>query len=817
MQKFCVTGMSCAACVARVEKSVLAVSGVEQCNVSLLTNSMAVEGTADSSAIIEAVKNAGYGASPEDAPSIFESNTSSLVRRLVLSVAFLFALMYVTMGPMLFKYSLPGLLGSSYLARGIFQMVLSLAILVINRKYFTSGLKAVFRKSPNMDTLVALGSGISFAYSAAVLFARTSAAMDLYFESAAMIVTLITVGKLLESVSKGRTTNALKALMKLVPDTVRVERDGKEIAIKAQELKCGDVVVVRAGERFAADGIIIEGNASVDESAMTGESMPVEMEVNGTVKAGTICLDGFVKFRAEKVGAETALSGIIKFVSDSVATKAPVAKIADTVAGIFVPVVLAIALVTFCVWLVLGAEFEEALTYGITVLVISCPCALGLATPVAVMVGTGTGARNGILFKTSAALEETGKISVIALDKTGTVTEGKMSVSDFILPPGTEKDGVLLAAAVLESRSNHPIAKAVTRFCMENLGDGAEERIAGLKVECFEEIRGKGLASRIDGRNVRAGNGGFAQEICNLGDLDSAGEEKAAEGKTLVYVAEEGKVLGLFAVSDSIKKDSADAMKQLELLGIETVMITGDTEKTARSVASDAGIKKVYAQVMPEKKAQVVGELKRLGKVAMVGDGINDAPALVTADVGIAVGAGSDIALDSADVVLVRNSLMDAVRAIKLSRWTLLNIKENLFWAFIYNVIGIPLAAGCWSALLGWKLTPVFGAAAMSLSSFCVVTNALRLNFVNLDSRCRIKGSAGRNRKENIMEKTIKVDGMMCMHCEAHVKEALEKINGVESAVASHEKKEVIVTMSKDVADDVLKEAIEKAGYKVMD
>ena len=844
MEQYDVTGMSCAACQAHVEKAVSGVPGVESCSVSLLTNSMGVEGTADPEEIIKAVEDAGYGASlrreagsiDTDDPyaaekeALKDKETPVLKKRLISSVMLLLVLMYLSMGHSMLGLPVPGILDNP-MALGIVQMLLSLIIMFINRKFFISGGKSVMHGAPNMDTLVAMGSGISFLWSLYVLLKMTGSVsagdMDaahhllhnLYFESAAMIVTLITIGKMLEAMSKGKTTDALKGLMKLAPETAVKIVDGKEVTVHIDEISKGDIFAVRPGENIPVDGVIIQGATAVDESALTGESIPVDKKEGDTVSAATINTSGYIRARATRVGRDTTLAQIIRMVSDASATKAPIARIADRVSAVFVPGVIVIAFITACVWMALGKDLGFALERAIAVLVISCPCALGLATPVAIMVGNGVGARNGILFKTSEALEMTGKVTQIALDKTGTVTKGKPEVTDAQV---YGKD-FMRAAYSLEKLSEHPIARAIVEYAEEN--DVSSYGISG-----FRSVAGNGLTGIIEGTDIRIAGGSpaYIKEFCEIPEeLKDRYEELTKEGKTCVFFSEDGECLGMLAVSDAIKPDSREAISELEDMGIETVMLTGDNEVTARRIAEEAGVKKVIGNVLPDGKEKVIRELCGTGKTAMVGDGINDAPALTRADIGIAIGAGTDIAIDAADVVLMNSSLMDACGAIHLSRATVRNIHENLFWAFFYNVLLIPLAAGVYTGLLGWTMNPMWGAAAMSISSFCVCMNALRLNLIRLkksDENLNInfvETEAGEEDNTDVgketeaMEKIISVEGMMCEHCEATVVKALEKLDGVESAEASHEKNQAVVRLSHDVDDDLLKKAIEDRDYKV--
>lgn len=846
MEKYSVSGMSCAACVARVEKAVSKVPGVTSCAVSLLTNSMGVEGTASAEEIVAAVQNAGYDAEKiekksEKSKSSEKSSFSSLLndeknllhdketpvlkKRLVWSAVLLLVLMYLTMGHVMWNWPIPSWFmknGGNHVAMGLVEMILAFAIMLINKKFFVNGFKSLFHGAPNMDTLVAMGSGISFLYSTILLFAMTDSALagnteksmfymhNLYFESAAMIVTLITVGKLLESISKGKTTNALESLMKLAPKTATLLRNGKETEVLIDEVKIDDIFVVRPGENIPVDGKIIEGSTAINESALTGESIPVDKTVNDNVSAGTINQSGFIKCRATRIGEDTTLSQIIQMVSDSAATKAPIAKIADKVSGIFVPAVLVISLVTFLAWLLAGSEFSFSLNRAISVLVVSCPCALGLATPVAIMVGNGIGAKNGILFKTSESLEETGKTQIVVLDKTGTVTKGEPLVTD-IIPNQISENELIEKAASLESKSEHPLSKAVLKKAQEN-------GIATKNVTDFYSVPGNGLTAKLDGTNLFGGNLNYIEKIAP-GSVDknilSQAEKLSEEGKTPLFFAEDKKFLGIIAVSDVIKEDSEKAISELKNMGIKVVLLTGDNEKTANAIGKKAGVDQVIAGVLPDGKEKIVREFKKNGKTCMVGDGINDAPALTVADTGMAVGAGTDVALDAANVVLVKSSLMDVPAAIRLSRKTLKNIHENLFWAFFYNIILIPLAAGVYHHAFGLSMNPMFGAAAMSLSSFCVVTNALRLNLVNIKNAKhdrKIKKSVEKI-GANMSEKTLKVEGMMCSHCEKHVKEALEKIDGVQEATADHEKKQVVVKLTKDVPDSEFEKAITEAGY----
>ena len=854
MEQYNVTGMSCAACSARVEKAVKKVPGVTSCSVSLLTNSMGVEGTASPAAILSAVQEAGYGASPKNASSSKASDASSdldaladhetpkLKRRLIASLGFLLVLMYFSMGHMMWGWPLPHWFDGNHVAMGLVQLLLAGIVMVINQKFFINGFKGLIHGAPNMDTLVALGSMASFVWSTYALFAMTRAQVDgndelvmhymleFYFESAAMILTLITVGKMLEARSKGKTTDALKSLMKLAPKTATLVRDGAEVTVAITDVQKGDVFVVRPGENIPVDGVVLEGTSAVNESALTGESIPVDKAVGDKVSAATTNQSGFLRCEATRVGEDTTLAQIIKMVSDAAATKAPIAKIADTVSGFFVPAVISIAVVTTIVWLLLGHELGYALARGISVLVISCPCALGLATPVAIMVGNGLGAKNGILFKTAASLEAAGRTQIVALDKTGTITEGAPRVTDLLPAEGVSETELLTLAAALESRSEHPLAKAV-------LADAEAKAITPPEVTDFAALPGNGLAAKLDGMGIYAGNAAFIQTKLTLpAALAQQAEKLASEGKTPLFFGGAGRLLGIIAVADTIKEDSPEAIRQLQNMGIRVVMLTGDNQRTADAIGRQAGVDEVIAGVLPDGKEAVIRQLQASGKVAMVGDGINDAPALTRADTGIAIGAGTDVAIDAADVVLMNSKLSDVPAAIRLSRATLRNIHENLFWAFIYNIIGIPLAAGLFIPF-GLTLNPMFGAAAMSLSSFCVVSNALRLNLFDLHSTrhdhktaspaaAPVQSAAENNKKsdaeapevkteDNTMKKTLKVEGMMCGHCEARVKKALEALPEVDEAVVSHEAGTAIVTLNAEVADDVLKNAVEAQDYKV--
>lgn len=854
MEQYNVTGMSCAACSARVEKAVKKVPGVTSCSVSLLTNSMGVEGTASPAAILSAVQEAGYGASPKNASAskasdasagldaLADHETPKLKRRLIASLGFLLVLMYFSMGHMMWGWPLPHWFDGNHVAMGLVQLLLAGIVMVINQKFFINGFKGLIHGAPNMDTLVALGSMASFVWSTYALFAMTRAQVDgsdelvmhymmeFYFESAAMILTLITVGKMLEARSKGKTTDALKSLMKLAPKTATLVRDGAEVTVAIADVQKGDVFVVRPGENIPVDGVVLEGTSAVNESALTGESIPVDKAVGDKVSAATTNQSGFLRCEATRVGEDTTLAQIIKMVSDAAATKAPIAKIADTVSGFFVPAVISIAVVTTIVWLLLGHELGYALARGISVLVISCPCALGLATPVAIMVGNGLGAKNGILFKTAASLEAAGRTQIVALDKTGTITEGAPRVTDLLPAEGVTETELLTLAAALESRSEHPLAKAV-------LADAEAKAITPPEVTDFAALPGNGLAAKLDGMDIYAGNAAFIQTKLTLpAALAQQAEKLASEGKTPLFFGGAGRLLGVIAVADTIKEDSPEAIRQLQNMGIRVVMLTGDNQRTADAIGRQAGVDEVIAGVLPDGKEAVIRQLQASGKVAMVGDGINDAPALTRADTGIAIGAGTDVAIDAADVVLMNSKLSDVPAAIRLSRATLRNIHENLFWAFIYNIIGIPLAAGLFIPF-GLTLNPMFGAAAMSLSSFCVVSNALRLNLFDLHSTrhdhktaspaaAPVQSAAENNKKsdveapevkteDNTMKKTLKVEGMMCGHCEARVKKALEALPEVAEAVVSHEAGTAIVTLNAEVADDVLKNAVEAQDYKV--
>ena len=832
MKQYNVTGMSCASCVARVEKAVNKVDGVTSCSVNLLTNSMSVDGDVKSSDVISAVEKAGYGASlkgnsskenkANDEP-LKDTETPKLKKRLFSSLVFLLLLMYISMGHMMWGFPLPSILANNHIAMGLIQLLLTGIIMVINQKFFISGFKALIHRSPNMDTLVALGAGASFIYSVYALFAMTNAQVnndmslvmkymdEFYFESAGMILTLITLGKMLESYSKGKTTNAIKGLMNLVPKKATILVDNAEKVVPIEEVKIGDIFVVKPGENIPVDGVVIEGESAVNESALTGESIPVDKTVGDNVSGATVNQSGFIKCKATKVGEDTTLSQIIKMVSDASATKAPIAKVADKVSGVFVPIVISIAVVTIIVWLLCGATFGNALVRGISVLVISCPCALGLATPVAIMVGNGVGAKNGILFKNATSLETTGKVSYVLLDKTGTITNGTPVVTDIIPSENYTENDLLSYASSLESKSEHPLAKAVVQKAIDS-------SIKTLDTTDFKSLTGNGVSAKINGKTIVGGSVKHISSIANIDEnIIKKADDLATKGKTPLLFVMDNQLLGIIAVADVVKSDSPKAIKELQNMGIKVVMVTGDNEKTAQAIAKESGVDEVIAGVLPDGKEKVVTQYKQKGMVAMVGDGINDAPALTRADIGIAIGAGTDVAIDSADIVLMKSKLTDVSGAIRLSRGALRNIHENLFWAFIYNVIGIPLAAGVWIPIFGWTLSPMFGAAAMSLSSFCVVTNALRLNFLNIRSSKRdrkIKNKTNKKEKNN-MTTTLKINGMMCPHCEATVKTALESIDGVTSAEVSHESGTAVVTLSKEVSDDVLKKAVVDKGYTV--
>ena len=812
-QQFDVTGMSCAACSARVEKAVKAVAGVERCAVSLLTNSMAVEGDAPAEAIVEAVTAAGYGASPKGAEKkpvspkkAEQSEVKTLLTRLICSLALLLPLMYLTMGHGMWGWPVPKALAENAMAQGLTQLLLTTAVLVINQKFFKSGVRGLLHRAPNMDTLVSLGAAAAYGYSLAVLYRLTAMPEhthmlhELYFESAAMILTLITLGKLLEARAKGKTTDALQSLLALSPKTATVVRDGKELSIPVEQVRAGDVFLVRPAQSIPVDGVVLEGGSAVNEAALTGESLPVDKAEGDTVSAATMNQSGFLKCRATRVGEDTTLSQIIKLMSDAAATKAPIAKLADRVSGVFVPVVMSIAAVTLIVWLLVGQSFGYALARGISVLVISCPCALGLATPVAIMVGSGMGAKRGILFKTAVSLETTGKVHTVVMDKTGTVTEGKPRVTDLLPAEGVTEERLLSTAFALEARSEHPLARAI----VERAGDQTPAAVTD-----FAAAAGNGLSARLDGVELRGGKRAYMTAA-----VPQSWEERALalaqEGKTPLYFSEGGRFFGLIAVADTLKPDTVDAVRELKRLGLHLVLLTGDNRRTAEAIARQAGIDEVVADVLPDGKEAVVRELQKNGRVCMVGDGVNDAPALTRADVGLAIGAGTDVAIDAADVVLMNSRLSDVATAVRLSRATLRNIRENLFWAFFYNCLGIPLAAGAFVSLLGWEMNPMFGAAAMSLSSFCVVTNALRLNFFG-DK----KSKKHHNKEQKTMKKTMKIEGMMCGHCEAAVKRALEAIPQVESAEVSHVSGTAVVTLREPVADDVLRAAVEAKDYRV--
>ena len=844
MEQYNVTGMSCAACSARVEKAVSKVPGVTSCSVSLLTNSMGVEGTADEASVIAAVEAAGYDASVKGAAGavsgagsraggaaatadddfLKDTETPKIRRRLIASLCFLVPLMYLSMGHMMWNWPLPAALAENHVAVGIAQLLLTGIVMVINQKFFISGFKGLIHGAPNMDTLVALGSAASFGYSLYALFAMTAAQMngdlegvmsymhEFYFESAAMILTLITVGKMLEAHSKGKTTDALKGLMKLAPKTAVIVRDGAEVEVSIDQVRKGDIFVVRPGENIPVDGIVLEGMSAVNESALTGESIPVDKKPGDAVSAATLNHSGFIRCEATRVGEDTTLSQIIQMVSDAAATKAPIAKIADRVSGVFVPAVIGIAIVTLIVWLLAGETIGFALARAISVLVISCPCALGLATPVAIMVGNGMGAKNGIMFKTAVSLEETGKMQIVALDKTGTITSGEPKTTDILPAEGVSEEELLTLAYALEKKSEHPLAGAILETGRER---GVKDE---LEVVDFQAVPGGGLTGELEGRRLTGGNLKYISQTAEVTEaVRRQAEALAEEGKTPLFFAKGGKLLGIIAVADVIKEDSPQAVRELQNMGIHVVMLTGDNERTARAIGRQAGVDEVIAGVLPEGKESVIRALKEKGKVAMVGDGINDAPALTRADMGIAIGAGTDIAIDAADVVLMKSRLSDVPAAIRLSRATLRNIHENLFWAFFYNVIGIPLAAGVWIPVFGWQLNPMFGAAAMSLSSFCVVTNALRLNWFKVHDASKDKKIKRKSEKKEktAMKKTMKIEGMMCGHCEARVKKVLEALPQVDEAVVSHEQGTAVVTLNAETADEVLKKAVEDQDYKV--
>ena len=834
MKQYTVTGMSCAACSSRVEKAVSKVEGVTACSVSLLTNSMGVEGSARDEDIKKAVEDAGYGilekeegtsgTKKESEDALQERGFIILKKRLIASVFFLVILMYFSMGHMMWGWPLPEALENNHVAMGLLQLLLTVIIMVINQKFFVSGFKGLYHRAPNMDTLVALGSSAAFVYSTYALFAMTDAQVkgdmngvmmymhEFYFESAAMILTLITLGKMLEARAKGRTTDALKGLMKLSPKTANILKDGVEKQVAIEQVKKGDIFFVRPGESIPVDGTIIEGSSAVNEAALTGESIPVDKEAGDMVSAATTNQSGFLKCEALRVGEDTTLAQIIKMVSDAAATKAPIAKVADKVSGVFVPAVIIIAIITIIVWLLAGESVGYALARGISVLVISCPCALGLATPVAIMVGNGIGAKNGIMFKTAVSLEETGKMQIVALDKTGTITEGTPSVTDVIPAEGITSQSLLFLANALEQKSEHPLAGAILAYAKE-------QGIENVEVSDFKALPGNGLSATLNGAVLCGGNAAYINHQATITPkMQEKAEKLSEEGKTPLFFAENGKLVGMIAVADVIKEDSPSAVKELQNMGIRVVMLTGDNEKTAKAIGKQAGVDEVIAGVLPEGKENVIRTLQKQGKVVMVGDGINDAPALTRADIGMAIGAGTDIAIDAADVVLMKNRLSDVPAAIRLSRITLRNIRENLFWAFIYNVIGIPLAAGIWIPFFGWKLNPMFGAAAMSLSSFCVVMNALRLNLCSIHDAEKDKKRKTKYKKimeENEMTKTMKIEGMMCGHCEASVKKALEELEGVVEAKVSHEDGTAVVTFDAQVSDEILKKAVEDKDYRV--
>ena len=834
MQQYKVTGMSCAACSARVEKAVLNVDGVTSCSVSLLTNSMGVEGTADELDILKAVSDAGYSAEKKNSNIIKDNNeidntladtqTPQLKRRLLTSIIFLTALMYFSMGHSMLGLPLPDFFNGNYIALGLVQLLLSAIVMIINQKFFVNGFRAIYNKSPNMDSLVALGSGAAFAYSTYALFAMTDAQIkgnvqlaahfshELYFESAAMILSLITVGKMLESHSKGKTTNALKSLIQLKPKTAVILSDNKEITISAKDIKVDDIFIVKPGESFPTDGVITDGHCAVNESALTGESIPVDKSEGDNVYAATINQSGYVLCRATKTSEDTTLSQIIQMVSDAAATKAPIAKAADKVSGIFVPVVITISVICAIVWLFLGESVGFSLARAISVLVISCPCALGLATPVAIMVGNGVGAKNSILFKTAASLEETGRVKIIALDKTGTITTGEPVVTDILPSEGISQNELLSLAYSLEIKSEHPLAKAIVK-------KAELDKISSIESSDFTAVAGNGLSAKINGKTTFGGNFKFINEKCEISSSTlKIAEQLSKQGKTVLYFSHGEKFIGLIAVADKIKEDSPSAISELQKMGLKVVMLTGDNERTANAIKDLCGVDEVIAEVLPSGKEEVIRKLKTQGKTAMVGDGINDALALTTADIGIAIGAGTDVAIDAADIVLMKSRLSVVPAAIRLSRAVLRNIHENLFWAFIYNVVGIPLAAGVFIPVFGLKLNPMFGAAAMSLSSFCVVTNALRLNLFDLQNTKKDKKIKFNIKKENkAMEITMKIEGMMCMHCEARVKKCLEEIEGVTEAIVSHEQNNAIIKLSKDVSYEILKKTIEEQGYTVID
>ena len=840
MEQYTVTGMSCAACAARVEKAVSGVKGVTSCSVSLLTDSMGVEGTADAGEIIAAVRDAGYGAAlkkgnkeqnaraSSDGDTLEDRETPVLKKRLIASLGFLIVLMYVSMGHMMWGWPLPSFFDNNHVATGLLQLLLTAVIMVINQRFFISGFKSLWHRAPNMDALVALGAAAAFGYSTFALFAMTDAQVrgdadavmscmhEFYFESAAMILALITLGKMLEARSKGKTTDALKSLMKLAPKTATLLRDGAEISVPVGKVAKGDVFVVRPGENIPVDGTVLDGNSAVDESTLTGESIPADKTVGSTVSAGTLNQSGFIRCEATRVGEDTTLSQIIQMVSDAAATKAPIAKVADKVSGVFVPAVIAIAGITVIAWLIAGQTVGFALARGISVLVISCPCALGLATPVAIMVGSGTGAKNGILFKTAVSLEETGKTQIVALDKTGTITQGEPRVTDMIPINGSSEKELLSLACALEKKSEHPLARAINQKAEQ---DGLSVKEA----EQFKALPGSGLTASLDGAVLLGGSYKFISEQIHVPDeIKGKSERLSEEGKTPLFFARDGELCGIIAVADVIKADSPQAIKEMRNMGIRVVMLTGDNERTAKAIGAKAGVDEVIAGVLPDGKESVIRELKQKGKVIMVGDGVNDAPALTSADIGIAIGAGADVAVDAADVVLMKSRLSDVPAAIRLSRAALRNIHENLFWAFIYNIIGIPLAAGVFIGVLGWQLNPMFAAAAMSLSSFSVVSNALRLNLFRMhdpkrDHKIRNKLKTTTEKETKTMEKVLKIEGMMCGHCEMHTKKALEALDGVKTAEVSHEAGTAVVSLEKEIPDDVLKQAVADQGYKVTD
>ena len=840
MEQYTVTGMSCAACSARVEKAVSGVKGVTSCSVSLLTNSMGVEGTASAEEIIAAVRDAGYGAAlkrgnkdqnaclSSDEDALKDRETPVLKKRLIISMGFWIILMYVSMGHMMWGWPLPSFFNDNHVAMGLLQLLLTIIIMVINQKFFISGFKSLWHRAPNMDALVALGSMAAFVYSTFALFAMTDAQVkgnadavmsymhEFYFESAATILALITLGKMLEARSKGKTTDALKGLMKLAPKTATLLRDGAEITVPIEQVAKGDVFVVRPGENIPVDGTILDGNSAVDESTLTGESIPVDKAVGSAVSAGTLNQSGYIRCEATRVGEDTTLSQIIQMVSDAAATKAPIAKVADKVSGVFVPAVITIAMITVIAWLLAGQTAGFALARGISVLVISCPCALGLATPVAIMVGNGMGAKNGILFKTAVSLEETGKTQIVALDKTGTITQGEPKVTDIIPVNGRSEKELLSIAYALEKKSEHPLARAVNQ-------KAEQEGLETNEVEQFQALPGNGLTASYDGAVLFGGSYKFISGQFRVpAEVKVKSDHLSEEGKTPLFFVRDGELCGIIAVADTIKEDSPQAIKEMQNMGIHVVMLTGDNERTAKAIGAKAGVDEVIAGVLPDGKESVIRKLQQKGKVIMVGDGINDAPALTSADIGIAIGAGADVAIDAADVVLMKSCLSDVPAAIRLSRATLHNIHENLFWAFIYNTVGIPLAAGVFISMLGWQLNPMFAAAAMSLSSFSVVTNALRLNFFRIhcskrDHKIKNKLKITIEKETEIMEKTLKIEGMMCGHCEMHTKKALEALDGVTEASVSHETGTAVVTLEKDIADDILKQAVADQGYKVTD